>query len=159
MRVAAAAVSTLLVLLAGGCGDDGSDEPDATPTPSTASQTPSPQPTATTTAPSESPREPQDTELTDSATPSPSRVEEISRILGCDLRAGTKSPEGATEYGCGEFLVVDWGTAGVTEQEMWDNVDSWVDEKRPSYIPADQFIIVYGTHDALEPHSKELLGR
>jgi hypothetical protein len=157
---AALAATTAVLLLTAGCGDDGSPgEEESSPTPSTPAATESV--TTADAEPSEATSEPEDlaSQLTESASPNPTRVDEIADILGCDLGDGEQAPDGETEYTCGEFLIVDWGTADVTEEEMWAHVDSWVDDERPSYIPADQFIIVYGTEEALEPHSDELLGR
>jgi hypothetical protein len=160
------AVLTAVLLLAAGCGGEegsGDDSPKEAASSTRASDASSSSDAGSSAVPSESESSPadapSDTALTDEATPNPTRVEEIAGILGCDFGAGRKAPEGDTEYPCGEFLIVDWGTAGVTEEQMWENVDSWVDEQRPSYIPADQFVLVYGTAEALEPHSEQLLGR
>ena len=160
-RLPAALVTVVLALSATACGgDDGSGEEkpaaEASTTEATESSTP-PETGATGTEDSSDAPDDATTALTDEGTPDPSRVEEIAGILGCDLGAGKQAVDGETEYACGEFLIVDWGTADVTEEEMWAHVDSWTDEQRPQYVPADQFILVYGTGAALEPHSDELL--
>ncbi len=155
---------TAVVLLAAGCGDDGSGDSGPEATPSSTGSTASPSPgdetgVVTSTATSETPEVPEDatTALTDEGTPDPTRVEQVAAILECELSDGKQAVDGETEYRCGEFLIVDWGTAGVTEEEMWAHVDAWVDEQRPTYVPADQFILVYGTDEALAPYSEELL--
>jgi len=80
----------------------------------------------------------------------PAKVTATAEKLGCDLADGTDGFDGETEYVCGAFLVADWETAGVTEDEMFNKISEWVDEKRPVWMYAGNLVVVYGTKADLE---------
>ncbi|MDN5744388.1 MAG: hypothetical protein L0H31_04625 [Nocardioidaceae bacterium] len=80
----------------------------------------------------------------------PAKVTNVADKLDCDLADGTAGFEDETEYLCGPFLIADWSDAGVTEDEMFTNVDKWVDEKRPQWIYTGDKVLVYGTKADLE---------
>lgn len=145
-----------VALLSAGCGDDSdpADDPSADAATSAASD-----PATDDAAPADGTASASASEpASDATTANPGntvKVQDTADKLDCTAGAAIDGFEGETEFECGPYLIVDWSTAGVTEQEMFTAIDQWVDEERPVWLYAGDLVMVYGTQSNLEAVSSE----
>lgn len=157
MRATLSGVAFVAVaLLTAGCGDDSdpADDPSADAATSAASDpaTDAAGPTDSTgTADASEPESGATTEIPGNTV----KVQDTADKLDCTAGAAIDGFEGETEFECGPYLIVDWSTAGISEQEMFTAIDQWVDEERPVWLYAGDMVIVYGTQTNLEAVSSE----
>lgn len=142
-------------LLTAGCGDDSEPADDPSPdAPTSAASDPATDDDGETGGTDASASEPE----SDATTENPgntAKVQDTADKLDCTAGAAIDGFEGETEYECGPYLIVDWSTAGISEQEMFTAIDQWVDEERPVWLYAGDMVLVYGTQANLEPISSE----
>lgn len=154
-RSALPALALMATTLLAGCGDDGSGDQDPKDEP-TSSATPGETSDATgdpTGSPSDDASESGSEASTEEA--GNPKVAETAGKLGCTASDGTEGFEGETEHECGPFLIVDWTSAGISEEEMFSAIDNWVDEDRPLWLYAGDMVLVYGTEEDLNGVSSE----
>ncbi|MCX6399216.1 MAG: hypothetical protein NTX33_04695 [Propionibacteriales bacterium] len=149
-RSALPALALVATSLLTGCGDDGSDgqEPKDDSTSSATSGETSPAPGDPTGSSSDDASESASDTTTEAALDE--KVAETAGKLDCTASEGTAGFEGETEHECGPFLIVDWTTAGISEEEMFTAIDNWVDEDRPLWLYAGDMVLVYGTVEDLD---------
>lgn len=154
-RSALPALALVATTLFAGCGDDGSDDQDPKDEPTSSATSgetsgPTGDPTGSS---SQDASESESQASTEDAVNA--KVAETAGKLGCTASEGTEGFEGETEHECGPFLIVDWTTAGISEEEMFSAIDNWVDEDRPLWLYAGDMVLVYGTEDDLNGVSSE----
>lgn len=154
-RSALPALALVAATLFAGCGDDGSDQQDPKdePTPSATSSETSDAPGDPTGSPSGSGSGSASDATTEAG--GDAKVQETAAKLDCTAADGTEGFEGETEHECGPFLIVDWSSAGISEEEMFTAIDNWVDEDRPLWLYAGDMVLVYGAEEDLNGVSGE----
>lgn len=70
---------------------------------------------------------------------------EVAALLNCTLD-GEPAKKSESEYDCGPYYIVDWGTSDVSEEEMLSYADGFLGGGRGEvFIRVAPFILVYGS--------------